>query len=265
MIFLEEVLSVLTTPFILWFSLPNSSEKVVDFFREFTVHVDGIGYVCSFAVFDFKRHGKVSPRHIPSLNVQHAPARAPRQLNRDERTNQKMEQSIMNFRTIHPDWMPGDIDDDDSSAYVNRVNDPLRSVNAYRMGVTNARRPSQPFLGFAASSHVGQSSRADQSRAFTGHRDARSPPRSPPTRRNQPLLSPEARSTGQQISDSDLLREMDQRSPEERFDSELGDSFMTPSQAVEDAGEDTDGGNQGVLGLLNHLYQEAGTGKGIGM
>ena len=59
MVFLEEVLSVLTTPFILWFSLPNSSEKIVDFFREFTVHVDGIGYVCSFAVFDFKRHGKV--------------------------------------------------------------------------------------------------------------------------------------------------------------------------------------------------------------
>jgi len=61
MIFLEEILSVLITPCILWFSLPNSSEKVVDFFREFTVHVDGIGYVCSFAVFDFKRHGKVLP------------------------------------------------------------------------------------------------------------------------------------------------------------------------------------------------------------
>ena len=59
MVFLEEVLSVLTTPFILWFSLPNSSEKIIDFFREFTVHVDGIGYVCSFAIFNFKRHGKV--------------------------------------------------------------------------------------------------------------------------------------------------------------------------------------------------------------
>ena len=59
MVFVEEVLSVLITPFILWFSLPNSSERIVDFFREFTVHVDGIGYVCSFAVFDFKRHGKV--------------------------------------------------------------------------------------------------------------------------------------------------------------------------------------------------------------
>src|SRR5271155_3212040 len=63
MIFLEEVLSVLTTPFILWFSLPNSSEKVVDFFREFTIHVDGVGYVCSFAVFDFKKGVGKSGQH----------------------------------------------------------------------------------------------------------------------------------------------------------------------------------------------------------
>jgi hypothetical protein len=65
------------------------------------------------------------------------------------------------------------------------------------------------------------------------------------------------------MADSELLREMDERP--ERFDSELGDSFMTPSQAVEEAQEETDYGNRGVLGLLNHLYQESGTGKGIGM
>ena len=186
-------------------------------------------------------------------------------MNRDERTNQKMEQSILNFRTIHPDWMPGDIDDDDSSAYVNRVNDPLRSVNAYRMGVMNARRPSQPFLGFAASSHVGQGSRVDQTRAFGSQRGGSSPPRNPSMRHNQPVSSPAARSTGPQVADLDLLSEVEERSSEQRFDSELGDSFMDPSQAVEDAGEDQEGGNQGVLGLLNHLYQEAGTGKGIGM
>jgi len=58
--FLQELLSVLLTPFILCFSLPRSSAAIIDFFREFTVHVDGIGYVCSFAVFDFKRQGKVS-------------------------------------------------------------------------------------------------------------------------------------------------------------------------------------------------------------
>jgi hypothetical protein len=174
-----------------------------------------------------------------------------------------MEQSILNFRTIHPDWMPGDIEDDDSSAYVNRVNDPLRSVNAYRMGVTNARRP-QPYLGFAASSHMGQGSRVDQSRASYVPRDV-SPPERHSVRHPQAMFSPGAKSDGAQMADSDLLREMDERSPEQRFESELGDSFITPSQAVEEREEEIEKENQGVLGLLNHLYQETGTGKGIGM
>lgn len=52
-VFLEEVLSMIFTPFVLWFSLPKCSERIIDFFREFTVHVDGIGYVCSFAEFGF--------------------------------------------------------------------------------------------------------------------------------------------------------------------------------------------------------------------
>ena len=55
--FLEEILSIIFTPFILWFSLPQCSDRIVDFFREFTLHVDGLGYVCSFAVFDFKKGG----------------------------------------------------------------------------------------------------------------------------------------------------------------------------------------------------------------
>lgn len=55
--FLEEILSILFTPFVLWFSLPKCSDRLVDFFREFTVHVDGLGYVCSFAVFDFNKGG----------------------------------------------------------------------------------------------------------------------------------------------------------------------------------------------------------------
>jgi len=56
-IFLEEILSIISTPFILWYSLPKCSEQIIDFFREFTIHVDGLGYVCSFAVFDFKKGG----------------------------------------------------------------------------------------------------------------------------------------------------------------------------------------------------------------
>ena len=56
-IFLEEIVSIIITPLILWFSLPKCSDRLIDFFREFTVHVDGLGYVCSFAVFDFKKGG----------------------------------------------------------------------------------------------------------------------------------------------------------------------------------------------------------------
>ncbi|KAK4156413.1 autophagy protein Apg9-domain-containing protein [Chaetomidium leptoderma] len=62
-IFLEEILSILTTPFVLFSSLPKCSDQIIDFFREFTVHVDGLGYVCSFAEFDFKkgiRNGKAN-------------------------------------------------------------------------------------------------------------------------------------------------------------------------------------------------------------
>lgn len=54
-IFLEEILSILTTPFVLFYSLPKASDQIIDFFREFTIHVDGLGYVCSFAEFDFKK------------------------------------------------------------------------------------------------------------------------------------------------------------------------------------------------------------------
>jgi autophagy-related protein 9 len=60
--FATELASVVLTPFILWFALPPCAPAIVDFFREFTVHVDGLGYVCSFAVFDFQRHGNVKVR-----------------------------------------------------------------------------------------------------------------------------------------------------------------------------------------------------------
>lgn len=65
----QELISVLLTPLVLWFSLPKCAPAIIDFFREFTVHVDGLGYVCSFAVFDFQRHGnvKVSHAHLSYL------------------------------------------------------------------------------------------------------------------------------------------------------------------------------------------------------
>ncbi|KAK0610478.1 autophagy protein Apg9-domain-containing protein [Bombardia bombarda] len=57
-IFIEEILSILVTPFVLFSSLPKSADQIIDFFREFTIHVDGLGYVCSFGEFDFKKIGQ---------------------------------------------------------------------------------------------------------------------------------------------------------------------------------------------------------------
>lgn len=75
MIFLEEVLSIFFTPFVLWFSLPKCSERIIDFFREFTVHVDGIGYVCTFAEFRFMGQAiRPPPKERPAADVDGAGA-----------------------------------------------------------------------------------------------------------------------------------------------------------------------------------------------
>ncbi|KAF8311594.1 APG9-domain-containing protein [Clavulina sp. PMI_390] len=97
MIFLTEMSSVILTPFILWFSLPPCSAAIVDFFRESTVHVDSLGYICSFAEFNFKRHGNV--------NLGAADGEL------DERFGLKagkMEHSVLGFKAANPDWNPVD-------------------------------------------------------------------------------------------------------------------------------------------------------------
>jgi autophagy-related protein 9 len=62
LLFLEDIAGAILTPFILMWSLSNCADQLVDFFREFTIHVDGLGTVCSFAVFDFRSGGKAAPR-----------------------------------------------------------------------------------------------------------------------------------------------------------------------------------------------------------
>jgi autophagy-related protein 9 len=51
LIFAEEILSMVITPFLLMFRLPACSERIVDFFREFSIVVDGLGVTCSYSMF----------------------------------------------------------------------------------------------------------------------------------------------------------------------------------------------------------------------
>jgi autophagy-related protein 9 len=46
---LQELLSPIVTPFVLFFYLRPKAPQIVDFFRNFTVDVIGVGDVCSFA------------------------------------------------------------------------------------------------------------------------------------------------------------------------------------------------------------------------
>ena len=55
LIFLDEILSLFAAPFILWKNSGKQSAAIVDFFRQNTVHVDGLGGLCNHAVFEFRK------------------------------------------------------------------------------------------------------------------------------------------------------------------------------------------------------------------
>lgn len=54
---LEELISPLLTPFILCFYMRDRALDIVDFYRNFTIEVTGVGDVCSFAQMDVRKHG----------------------------------------------------------------------------------------------------------------------------------------------------------------------------------------------------------------
>lgn len=110
-VFFTELLSVLLTPWILFFSLPACSATIIDFFREFTVHVDGIGYVCSFAVFDFQLHDNINKDTINDAKTDDGPASTTGSRKRQSHSrtgpkDYKMEKSFLHFKATHPDWQP---------------------------------------------------------------------------------------------------------------------------------------------------------------
>lgn len=93
---LEELLSPIITPFILIFHLRNKSLEIIDFFRNFTVEVVGVGDICSFAQMDIRRHGNptwMSEGQTEASIYQQA-------------ENGKTELSLMHFTIKNPRWQP---------------------------------------------------------------------------------------------------------------------------------------------------------------
>ncbi|XP_062598344.1 autophagy-related protein 9A-like [Saccostrea cucullata] len=100
----EELLSPLLTPFVLCFSLRHKSMEIVDFFRNFTVDVVGVGDVCSFAQLDVRKkdnkpdNGDDSPETSTRANM-FTPEQSPSQ-------EGKIQMSLMHFHLTNPEWKP---------------------------------------------------------------------------------------------------------------------------------------------------------------
>ncbi|XP_056007904.1 autophagy-related protein 9A-like isoform X2 [Ostrea edulis] len=112
---LEELLSPLVTPFVLCFSLRHKSTEIVDFFRNFTVDVVGVGDVCSFAQMDVRKRDN-KPQNVEESAEPQAgtnvftPEHCPSQ-------EGKIEMSLMHFHLTNPEWKPPQ----DCSLFINDV------------------------------------------------------------------------------------------------------------------------------------------------
>lgn len=91
---LEEMASIFLTPFLLIFVVPKRVDDILQFIADFTVDVEGVGHVCSFSTFDFRKHG----------NSKYA---SPHNSSRTYRSSQgKMEKSFLSFQSSYPSWEP---------------------------------------------------------------------------------------------------------------------------------------------------------------
>ncbi|XP_043514678.1 autophagy-related protein 9A isoform X2 [Frieseomelitta varia] len=110
---LEELISPLITPYILCFRMRQRALDIVDFFRNFTIEVTGVGDVCSFAQMDVRKHGN------PTWQTDRAAKYDPNQYVADPEKAQmpmsdqytqaedgKTELSLIHFTLTNPEWKP---------------------------------------------------------------------------------------------------------------------------------------------------------------
>lgn len=56
-LFAMEMLSVILTPVVLCYSLPPCAPDILEFIRNHTTYVDGVGAVCDYSTFDLNKYG----------------------------------------------------------------------------------------------------------------------------------------------------------------------------------------------------------------
>ncbi|KAJ8974485.1 hypothetical protein NQ317_006533 [Molorchus minor] len=115
---IEELVSPLLTPFLLWRWIYPRSLDIVDFFRNFTVSVVGVGDVCSFAQMDIKKHGNPDWQAASIQSV--SESISPDQYTQAE--DGKVELSLVHFTTTNPSWKPPT----EALAFVEEINELIK-------------------------------------------------------------------------------------------------------------------------------------------
>lgn len=117
---LEELVSPLLTPFILCFHMRQRALDIVDFYRNFTIEVTGVGDVCSFAQMDVRKHGNpmwqtvaqspIAEDHIAGYDNQYGidpnKLHIPMSNQYTQAEDGKTELSLVHFTLTNPEWKP---------------------------------------------------------------------------------------------------------------------------------------------------------------
>ncbi|XP_028049857.1 autophagy-related protein 9A [Monomorium pharaonis] len=121
---LEELVSPFVTTYILCFRMRHRALEIVDFFRNFTIEVAGVGDVCSFAQMDVRRHGNpmwqtvahsptVSPmpednsaKYDNQYGIDPDKYHIPMSNHYTQAEDGKTELSLIHFTLTNPEWKP---------------------------------------------------------------------------------------------------------------------------------------------------------------
>ncbi|CAG2108030.1 unnamed protein product [Medioppia subpectinata] len=111
---LEELISPLATPYILFRHLRPRALEIIDFFHNYTVEITGTGDVCTFAMMNIRENGNplwkpnvssLSANDQKGIKVDDIVTDIP-PLSTRATENGKLELSLIHFKLTNPNWSP---------------------------------------------------------------------------------------------------------------------------------------------------------------
>ncbi|KAI5960975.1 ATG9 [Candida pseudojiufengensis] len=122
-IIINEILSVFLTPFLLY-KFSKNSGNLIDFFRDYSIHVDGLGYVCYFAMFDFEKK-------LNNMNKSEKIKKKRVDKKKHKRTRRKSNETTPNESGSESDQYSDESDDDDEFGFGIRNEDNDKMTKSY--------------------------------------------------------------------------------------------------------------------------------------